>query len=398
MQAAPLGCRQRVEAFAQGVPGQRMHAQPVPLFVGHEDGRVAGQRCQALRGGHGLDQGAAKLGMQVVQHRHAGQERQGVGIEVGQQMADESFAQFTALGLQRHHAAALAAALQHRKRQLQAQRPALGHFVQARGRVAVSRRAEAVAHQLDGLFDAEAQLRRPRHGTLSVGDQVVDPELAVAARGHDRQQVGRKVAQQVAQRLARGPGQAVRLVHDQHHVQRRLRHLGQPGGDALQSARRDGIQQHMAEGRPAGADAHGQRQALDEARRVVLRLGRQPGDHGAARQVLTAPLRQQRSLAESGGGLHQHHRVIAPAGVVRLHARARQQMPGHPRRRDLEQQVAGGSNRGRRHRLPGFIGGGLGHAGGVGARGRWPLTAKSWLNSTLAPWSANAVFMPPHRE
>ena len=57
----------------------------------------------------------------------------------------------------------------HRQRELQAQRPALGQFVQPRRGVAVDARAEARAHQLDRLVELEAQLRRADDGAAAVG-------------------------------------------------------------------------------------------------------------------------------------------------------------------------------------------------------------------------------------
>jgi hypothetical protein len=46
----------------------------------------------------------------------------------------------------------------------------------------------------------------------------------------------------------------------------------------------------VSEGRPGGADADGERKALNETLWLVLVLGRQPGHHGAAGQVFKSPL------------------------------------------------------------------------------------------------------------
>ena len=86
-------------------------------------------------------------------------------IQIGQQQVDELVAQRAAL--RRHHrdlGLRVAAGGHHRQRELQAQRPALGQFVQARGGVAVDAGAEARAHQLDRLVELEAQLRRADDG------------------------------------------------------------------------------------------------------------------------------------------------------------------------------------------------------------------------------------------
>ena len=164
-------------------------------------------------------------------------------------------------------------------------------------------------------------------------------QRAIAARGHDHPQVGRRVAQQVGERLARLLWQPLGLVHDQHQVERRLRDLGQPGGDAFHACRRCRFEQRVAETRPGSADTHRQRQGLHQALRVVLRLRQQPGDHRPVRQMLEPPLRQQRGLAEAGRRLHQHHRVVAQARVASEQPRAHHQVTRHARRRDLEQQV-----------------------------------------------------------
>ena len=129
-----------------------------------------------------------------------------------------------------------------------------------------------------------------------------------------------------------------------------LRHLGQPDRDALEAAGARRLEQRVAEGRPAGADAHRQRQALHEALRVVLRLAPTARRRRAVRQVLAPPLRQQRGLAEAGRRLHEDHRVVAQLRLVGLQPRPRDLVARHARRRDLQQQVgdsaAGGQDRG----------------------------------------------------
>ena len=124
-----------------------------------------------------------------------------------------------------------------------------------------------------------------------------------------------------------------------------LRHLGQPDRHAFEAGRRDGLQQRVAEGRAARAGANGERQALHEARDVVLRLRRQPRHDPALRQMLAAPLRQQRGLAEAGRRLHQDHRVVAQLLVVGLQAGPRDLVARHARRRDLQQQVVWSAGR-----------------------------------------------------
>ena len=149
--------------------------------------------------------------------------------------------------------------------------------------------AEAGPHQLDRLLEAEAQLRRADDDAVAVGDQVVDLEAAVGPRRRHRAQVRRRVAQQVGQGLARRLRQVVDLVDEEDDVERRVRHLGEPDGHAFQPGGGAGGEQGVAEGRPAGAGAHRERQALEEARRLVVRpaptarrrSGRAPGARGA---------------------------------------------------------------------------------------------------------------------
>jgi hypothetical protein len=157
-------------------------------------------------------------------------------------------------------------------------------------------------------------------------------------RDHDPQ-VGRCVAQQVGQRVDGVARKALGFVDDQHDVQRRLGHLGEPGGDALDGRGRRPGEQRVAEGRAPGARAHRQGERLHEAGRIVLRLRRQPGHDGAARQVFAPPLGQQRCLAEPGRSLHQDHRLRTHTFVGGQQALARDEVARHTRRRDLEQQV-----------------------------------------------------------
>ena len=241
-------------------------------------------------------------------------------IEVGQQQVDELVVQ------RRRRCAAdrrdlrlrVAAGRHHRQRELQAERPALGQLVQARGRVAVDARAEAAAHQLDRLVEPEAQLapgRRAMH--CAVGDQVVDLEPAVGARRDHGAQVGRRVAQQVGQRLARrrrAAGRPRRRSGRRRAPTARPRRA-RPSRLRGRSAAPPSSSVWPKVGRPAAARTASARPARSAAT-SSLRLRRQPGHDPALRQMLAAPLREQRGLAEAGRRLHQDHRAVAQALVV----------------------------------------------------------------------------------
>ena len=205
--------------------------------------------------------------MQQVEDRDPGQEGDVGSIEIGQQQVDEPVVQHPALR-RRHRDLRLrvAAGGHDRHGELQAERPAFGQLVQARGGVAVDARAEAPAHQLDRLVEPEAQLGRADARRAAVGDQVVDLELAVGARRDHGAQVGRRVAQQVRQRVAGRRRQPIGLVDDQDDVERRMRDLGEPDRHAFEPGRHRCLEQGVAEGGAAGGGADRQRQALHEAR------------------------------------------------------------------------------------------------------------------------------------
>ena len=134
----------------------------------------------------GLEQGLAQLGMQRIENAHAGQESQVGGRQVGQQDGDELVADGHALALQACDAAPFRLATgQHRQRQLQAQWPAFGHFVQARGRVAVELHTEAAAHQFERHRRSEEPDRGPNAG-IGRHDHALDADLLGHSRGMQR--------------------------------------------------------------------------------------------------------------------------------------------------------------------------------------------------------------------
>jgi hypothetical protein len=341
MQGLLLSRGQLLQALAQGFVRQRVHAQPVGLFGRDEHGRVAHQALQPAAVVAFRRQCAAQVRVQGIGHRNTGQEVQVLGVQAAQQVCQHLRAQAAAMRCHARQSRAVAGGGGDGQRELQAQRPAFGQFVQARDFVAVDPVAEAVAHQLDGLVQREAQPRRADRQAIAVGHQVFQLQLAIGSGGNDAVQVGRDVAQQVGQGLARGARQPVGFVDDQHQVQRALRHFRQPAGHAFQPGRAARLQQRVAEGGPPRAHAHGQGQALHEAGGIVLRLRQQPGDGGPVRQVVAPQLRQHGRLAEAGRRLHHHHRGRAQRRIA-TQAGARDHVARQAGRRDLQQQVAGG--------------------------------------------------------
>ena len=177
------------------------------------------------------------------------------------------------------------------------------------------------------------------HRTLAVVDQVVDARWQSLRAATHHPQVGRRVAQQVGQRLARLLWQALGLVDDQHHVERRLRDLGQPGGDAFQHpsatplraacGRNPAGRRRHAPPAPAPAPgASGCPAAAPAARRPPRRAP-------DARVAIAPAARSCRSRPGPAPG--------PPGGRAgarrRQQPRAHHQVTRHARRRDLEQQV-----------------------------------------------------------
>jgi hypothetical protein len=116
--------RQQREAATQLVARERMHAQPLVRLAGGEHRRVARQSRQSLAGVADPGHGGAQLGLQQVEDRDPGQERDVGRLEIGQQQVDESVVQDA--GLRRGHGdlrLRIAAGRHDREGELQAERP-----------------------------------------------------------------------------------------------------------------------------------------------------------------------------------------------------------------------------------------------------------------------------------
>ena len=153
-----LGRRQIGEAAAQRVARQGVHAHPLAASAAAKTGVSRARRASRSAASARPVDGPAQVGVQVIEDGDARQECEIDRIEIGQQHRCELLAQ---------HAAACAASAatsargssprHHRQRELQAERPALGEFVQAGGGVDVDRGTEAAPHQGDRLVEPEAQ-------------------------------------------------------------------------------------------------------------------------------------------------------------------------------------------------------------------------------------------------
>ena len=271
------------------------------------------------------------------------------GVEVGQQ-ADEqvrarrpSGAEIAPMAARASGARSIAASASCRP----SGQPSVSSCSRARRRRRRARRSARAPARSSRRAGSAAPARRPAR--IAVGDQVVDVEVAVVPRGDHHAQVRRRVAQQVREdaRTRRGR-QALGLVDDQHDVERGLRHLGEPDGDALQrvGGRAPSSSVWPKVGRPRPRRTASARPCT-KRRRVVGRLRRQPGDDRAAREVLAPPLRQQRGLAEAGRRLHHDDRAVAELRVAGGEPLADDEVPRRPRRGGLEDQLGGRAARAR---------------------------------------------------
>ncbi|VWC45527.1 hypothetical protein BLA23254_07320 [Burkholderia lata] len=164
-----------------------------------------------------------------------------------------------------------------------------------------------------------------------------------APRGDNDMQVLRRVVQHVGQRIEAGGRQPLRIVDDQQRIDRQLRDLGQPRGHAFQRARRVGRadRDQAPEAGPRAAGPHCLHEPLQQPRRIVALVGRQPYDRAAEREGFAAPLREQRRLAVTGRRLHERDRPAVERGRGEAQPRAGQQLRRHARRGRLQDQFGG---------------------------------------------------------
>ncbi len=333
---------QQGKSLAQHVAREGVQAQPFAALGADQHRRIAGHARQALGCVVRRHQRTAQVGMQVVEDGDAGEEGDVGRIQVGQQQRDEVLAQHMALCRRRRRGDThVAGAADGRQRELQAQGPAFGQLVQARGVVVVDAVAEVLVHDFERLFEAKAQHRLRHHRALPVGDEVVDAQVTVGARGHHHAQVGRCIAQHVGQRVDRFARQRSASSTNSTMLRAVCATSASQTVNASRPAAGSRVEQRVAEARACGRRAHRQRERAHQPLRAVLRLRQHPGDDGAVRQMFAPPLRQQRGLAEAGRGLHEDERAIAQAVAAGHQARTDHQVALQARRRDLEQQVVG---------------------------------------------------------
>lgn len=130
----------------------------------------------------------------------------------------------------------------------------------------------------------------------------------------------------IEQRRARWR-QSVRVVDDQHDIERKLGQFGEPRRREIEGAggrvRAFGDQATERGARATGA--HGVDERAQKAPGVVALVGEQPRDGRGARQELPPPLREQRRLAVSRARLHEHDLAGRARHARGVEARARKQ-------------------------------------------------------------------------
>ena len=319
--------RQQREAAPQLVARQRMHAQPIARLAGDEHRRVARQPRQPLAARPSAAatartaRDASRRGSRCASGR-----RHRPGSRLASSRSDERVAQRTAgcAGDRRHFRLRIAAGGHHRQRELQPQRPALGQFVQRRrrrrDRHASPKRARS---ELDGLVEAEAQLRRTDHGAAAVGH--AGRRSRADGRHAPRPRRAGWTARCAAGRPAPptwAPGRRSASSTISTMSSADLRHLGQPCRDTFEAGRRrpprSGCGRRSAARRPRARPAPGS--ARNAARRPAAAPTATPPRCRApdARAAIAPAARSCRA----GRRLHQDDRLVAQVLVVGLQARA----------------------------------------------------------------------------
>ncbi|VWD20670.1 hypothetical protein BLA39750_03897 [Burkholderia lata] len=344
MQRAALGIRARGQAVAQRVAHERMQPAPVRIVRRNEQRRVACEPRETVGRVRVVEQRGAQRRMQAIGDARAGQERGVLGRQVREQQLDQPVARAVHAGGERVDRLARIGRARHRgHRELQPERPAVDAFEQPRARVGVDPLRKACADQRDRLVEREAQPVGARERALPAGEQVAGHVVEPAPRGDDDMQVLRRVVQHVGQRVEAGRRQPLRIVDDQQRIDRQLRDLGQPRGHAFQRARRVGRadRDQAPEAGPRAAGPHRLHEPLQQPRRIVALVGRQPDDRTAEREGFAAPLREQRRLAVTGRRLHERDRPAVESGRGEAQPRAGQQLRRHARRGRLQDQFGG---------------------------------------------------------
>ena len=285
-----------------------------------------------------VDRGSER-GIEIVQDRDACQERQVRRIEVGEQQSDEAIAHSPLLLEQRlRRGARMAIGRHHRKHELSAEGPAIGHLVQPDGDARIEIRSEPLPDQFDRLVHIEPQVGRTNRRALPIGDQVVQPGQPLAAHPDQCPQVGWKVPKHVRHCLEGLRRKAVGLVEDKHGVERRSRDLGEQFGKPLHRLGQSRCEKGVAERRPAGGGAKRHDQAPQQPARIVRRTCRQPEHDRAVAQAFATPLREQRGLAVPGRSLDQDGRHVAKAARTEKQPGTAEQIALNARRCDFQYQ------------------------------------------------------------
>ncbi|VWD61977.1 hypothetical protein BCO71033_06677 [Burkholderia contaminans] len=344
MQRAALGFRARGQAVTQRVAHEWMQPAPVRIVRRNEQRRVAREPCETVGCVCVVEQRGAQRRMQTIGDARADQERGVVGRQVREQQLDEPVARTVHACSECVDRLAWVGRARHRgHRELQAERPAVDAFEQPRARVGVDPLRKARADQRNRLVEREAQPVGARERALPAGEQITGHVIEPAPRGNHDMQVLRRVVQHVGQRIEAGGRQPLRIVDDQERIDRQLRDLGQPRGHAFQRARRVGRadRDQAPEAGPRASGPHRLHEPLQQPRRIVALVGRQPHDRAAEREGFAAPLREQRRLAVTGRRLHERDRPAVESGRGEAQPRAGQQLRRHARRGRLQDQFGG---------------------------------------------------------
>ena len=141
---------ERVEPVAQRLPGERMKPHPVALLAGDKHRRGGGDAAKALRRVRRAGRCGGEGRTEVFEDGNPREECEVRGIEVGEQQSDEPVVQRALLLEQRLRGCArIAIGRHHRKDELYAEGPAIGHLVQPDRDAQVEICPEALPNQFD---------------------------------------------------------------------------------------------------------------------------------------------------------------------------------------------------------------------------------------------------------
>ncbi len=223
---------------AQRIACHRMQAEPLAMLVRDDkQRRVTHQTLQTLLRIRQPRHGVAKIGMQQLDDRDA---RQEPGIRIGkpgEQRGNEVFSHACGTaGEGINGGNGIGSMGDCRQRELQAERPALGHVMQPGAGVGLHAGLKVPADQRDRLVQAETQQAGIDFHALAIWAQPLHDRVEAAAGRHHDAQVGWQVVKQVDQRIAASVRQPLGLIQYEHDIQRKVGNLAQPCREPLQQS------------------------------------------------------------------------------------------------------------------------------------------------------------------